>query len=525
MGFFEKEEVPPPPDMSGVVNAAKDIAATSADYANQTYDWAKDAVAKNQGNVDNLVSKITTDSETARGMINDFTSIRDAQLGVADSAADIRGTALNTAAKAGDIASQQMAVQDKQLGVEDQQLANQQKQLDVQDAFRGDQIKQQSQADNLYDQYSKTYQPAMGRFMGDAEAYGSPERLAQARAGAAANVGEQFQGARDAATRQLESFGIKPSDTRFAALDLGTRVKEAATKAAAAEKAQRDQEATAFALRDQAIKQGSTLPGAGTAAENAATAIGSNVVGAGNTANAAGNTAAAFGSLANTAGSNAVGATNAETGALSAATGATNAETAANQGANTAQTGALAANTAAQAGEQAAGQLGNQALATETQAIGTTPQYLSAANQGISTGTAAQSADYKNQMDQFKAESTNTTGLGQLLGTAAGVATSMYAPEIKAGIKGLTASAAEGGAIPTLSSPSGGQRVDDVPAQLTAGEFVMPRDVTSWYGEKFLQQLILKAQTEKSKAQAKPAIGPAGPPPTGAGPAIPMGVH
>jgi hypothetical protein len=67
---------------------------------------------------------------------------------------------------------------------------------------------------------------------------------------------------------------------------------------------------------------------------------------------------------------------------------------------------------------------------------------------------------------------------------------------------------AEGGAIPMSASPTSGRAVDDVSAQLTAGEFVIPKDVTSWYGEKFFQNLIQKAQGEKGKAGAKPAIGP-----------------
>jgi hypothetical protein len=87
--------------------------------------------------------------------------------------------------------------------------------------------------------------------------------------------------------------------------------------------------------------------------------------------------------------------------------------------------------------------------------------------------------------------------------------------------------AAEGGAIPMSTSPSNGQQTDDVKAMLNAGEFIIPRDVTSWYGEKFLQNLIQKAQAEKSKAQAKPAVGPmpAGPPAVASGPAIPMGAQ
>ena len=64
------------------------------------------------------------------------------------------------------------------------------------------------------------------------------------------------------------------------------------------------------------------------------------------------------------------------------------------------------------------------------------------------------------------------------------------------------------------------QQTDDVKAMLNAGEFIVPKDVTQWYGEKFFQNLIQKAQNEKGKAQAKPAVGPMppGPPAIASGP-------
>lgn len=63
-------------------------------------------------------------------------------------------------------------------------------------------------------------------------------------------------------------------------------------------------------------------------------------------------------------------------------------------------------------------------------------------------------------------------------------------------------------AVPPEASPSGGAETDDVHALLNEGEFVIPRDVTSWYGEKFFQNLIQKAYKEKQSAQAKPEEGP-----------------
>jgi hypothetical protein len=129
--------------------------------------------------------------------------------------------------------------------------------------------------------------------------------------------------------------------------------------------------------------------------------------------------------------------------------------------------------------------------------------------------------DYTNQLGEFKAEQSASSGIGSLLGGVAGLAGAyLGGPAGGAAAKGITEKlfSAEGGAIPMSASPTSGQATDDVPAQLTAGEFVMPKDVTSWYGEKFFQDLILKAQNAKAKAGAKPAIGPN--PNPGAPPAV-----
>lgn len=66
-----------------------------------------------------------------------------------------------------------------------------------------------------------------------------------------------------------------------------------------------------------------------------------------------------------------------------------------------------------------------------------------------------------------------------------------------------------GGRVPPQASPSGGQRSDDVKANLTAHEFVVPRDVSLWKGEEFFQKLI--QQSRKARMSA-PAAGQPGPP-------------
>ena len=434
MGFLTKDDVPPAPDMSGVINAAKEVTATASDIAKQTQDWATNAVADNKADIGKYTDQLVSDSDTARGMVDDFQNIANKQIGLADGAADIKEAAMTDAAKQG-------AVEDTQLGVQKQQLDQQNVQLQFQkdlqkisQDFRGDQQAIQQKADELYQQYQQTYPALAKQFAADAANYDTPERRAQAGAEATAGVGMQFQAARDAATRQLESFGIKPSDTRFAALDLGTRIKEAAAKASADRAAQLATEDKGFQLRDEAIKQGSVLPGQSTAETNAATSAGSLVNAADSAATAQGNAAANYGSLANQAGANAIGAGNASTAALNTATGATNAGTGALTGATQANTGALAADTAGATITGAAGDLANKGLSTETTAAGASAPFINAATSGVNSQTAADKANYDNQMAQFKAESTNTSGLGALLGTVAG-------PLIKAGLGAATGGA------------------------------------------------------------------------------------
>jgi hypothetical protein len=68
----------------------------------------------------------------------------------------------------------------------------------------------------------------------------------------------------------------------------------------------------------------------------------------------------------------------------------------------------------------------------------------------------------------------------------------------------------DGNYIPPEASPSGGQNVDDVHAMVSAGEFVIPERTVDWYGEKFFQNLITKADGE---AQQQTVAAPEEAPP------------
>src|SRR5690606_2610883 len=61
--------------------------------------------------------------------------------------------------------------------------------------------------------------------------------------------------------RELESYGLNPAATRYAALDVGLRAQEAAAKAAAGNNAAQNVDAIARALRSEAINVGRGYPG------------------------------------------------------------------------------------------------------------------------------------------------------------------------------------------------------------------------------------------------------------------------
>jgi hypothetical protein len=64
-----------------------------------------------------------------------------------------------------------------------------------------------------------------------------------------------------------------------------------------------------------------------------------------------------------------------------------------------------------------------------------------------------------------------------------------------------------GATVPVSASPSGGAQQDDVNARVEPGEFVMPETAASWYGEKFLQNLVQKAHKERAEQTvAKPSL-------------------
>lgn len=286
----------------------------------------------------------------------------------------------------------------------------------VVDQFLSDMADTSANAKKDRARYEQIFQPLEQDLAKDAATYASPEKKDLEVGRAQASVGQQFTQAREQAKSELEGYGINPSATRFAALDIGMRANEAAAKAAAGNQAAENVDTTARALRSEAINVGKGYPGS--IAQSYASSVGQ--------------------------GNSAGGQQLATTGSGAATMG-------------TAQQWQ-------QTGNNAVGQWGNI----------------------LNTG-------YQNQLSAWQANQQASSGWGSALGLIGGIATSFLA---EGGAVPTGEEAA--GAVPVAASPSGGAAIDDVPARLTPGEFVVPQDVVRWKGEEFMQKLIKKSREDSA---------------------------
>ena len=283
--------------------------------------------------------------------------------------------------------------------------------------------------------------------------YTDPNRKAADIGAAEAGAAQANEAARHSTMAELESYGLNPGAVRYAGLDASARLQDAASRVGAGNIASRTDDALADQTNQQILTEGNQL--AGQANQNASTAAG--------------------------AGTGAVG------------------------GANT-------------------------TTATGGQVLGTGLQWTGQGTNALTGAVNTQNTDFSNQAKSAEIANSSSSGLGSLLGLGASMLGKGGAFASGGALSGALAFLEDGGAVddigggavPAEMSPTGGAAIDDVdavapggPAKLNAGEFVVPKDVTSWYGEKFMQDLIMKARKAKQEAGAKPQQKPvAGPAPS-----------
>lgn len=143
--------------------------------------------------------------------------------------------------------------------------------------------------------YENLYQPLENKFLGQANDWNSAARAEQQAGAARADVAASFDQARTTAQASLESYGIDPSTTRFGALDLSSRVSQAAGMAAAGTQSRLNTQGTGLALEGEGINIGKGYPGQVSQSYAGATNAGSSGV------TSALNTSSTYGNLMGTA--------------------------------------------------------------------------------------------------------------------------------------------------------------------------------------------------------------------------------
>lgn len=328
----------------------------------------------------------------------------------------------------------------KQAYSENKQVGDQ-----VIDFALGQMDKQAAWADADRKRYEDIYQPLEDQYAARAQDYSTPERQEYEAGRAEADVAAQFAQARQTAQDNLEQYGVDPSQTRQGALDLQTRVAEAAAQAGAGNQARFRTEQYGDQLMSNAINTGKGYS--------------QQILG--------------------------------ESGAAG-------------------QSGNQATNTG----------LATTASGSSTQ--GSPLQWAGLGNQATGQWGQMLNAGFQNQLGSWNANQQSSSGWGQILGLGASMAGKAAGFWQEGGAIPDDPNAADARFVDPSMSPSGGAIQDDIPAQtdggaparINAGEFIMPKDVTSWLGEKGMQQLVLKARKEMQGANGeRPAQPETGPPP------------
>lgn len=415
----------------------------------------------------------------------------------------------------------------QQVWQQEQPLMDQSEQAQIQlyNTMAATQQQAADESKQQWDMYQQTYAPLEKEFVGQAENWASPENIALVRGQAMGSVAEQGQSALNAASETLRGYGVNPSSPRYASLYLGAAPMLGASEAAAGTTAEQNLKLQQLGLEGSAINTGRGLVNA--AGQLAGVGTQAAGVGAG-AASGAGQTA-----MSNLAGT-AVGA-GATSELFNAGTNAMNTYVNAVNGYNQSQAEFAQSQASEMSGiGQAIGGLtglgfmkfagmSDERSKTDIQREGTTrmgiPLYSFRYKGDPKTypkvvGPMAQ--DVAKIMPHRVGAIPGSGGKLAIAFQEGGVAPEQYTPAQGGGYSGSPGTAlppqmppgsTPGGGVPAYASPSMGQTEDDVPAMLTAGEFVIPKDVMSWKGQEYFAKQIDQARSAQAKFDNRDDIG------------------
>ena len=328
-----------------------------------------------------------------------------------------------------------------------------------------------------YQEYQDTYAPLEQSYAAEAAGWDTPQAIANARGQAMSDVAEQGQAGLNTAAETLRSYGINPGSGRYAGLYTGAQPMIAASEAAAGTTAAQNLRLQKMGLEAGAIDTGrglvnstSQLASTGTGAANSAQGSASGAAG----------TANADLSTGSTAMTNPSQWFNAGTNAMNSYVGAVNGYNQSN----------------AQFAEANASEMGGLGSALGSSLMAGAMFFKegggAVGHLGAATGYA-----YGGGVDPTSTPAPYTGMGGGMTGIPGAP---VMPPQVALG-------ATTGGTVPVHASPSMGATTDDVPAMLTANEFVIPKDVATWLGHKHLAGQIDKARQEQMKFANRDDIG------------------
>jgi len=334
------------------------------------------------------------------------------------------------------------------------------------------------------DQYNRN-QGNIDSLIRQGQTYASPQQIAADMGMAEAGVQQSGEQARQANLQDLESYGIDPSSGRYAALDNASRVATAAAAAGAGNQQRMADIATGNAMVNQGISSSLQNVNLGYGASNAMNALLSTGMQLkypplGNIAQSSSQSS---GSSANT--SRSVG---------SAGGGGGGGISHYNPG---------------------GGGSGGGGYGGPSDQIG--PGGLPPANSGpgLVGGSPGQGTEGDSSGDSGGGDGSSQTQWPDWIGGGGtdpgggGDGGEPIVPYWAGGAVGYQAGGAAepdddgattGGFVSQQLSPSNGQQTDDVPAQLNAGEFVIPRDVAMWKGQEFFYKLMQQSRQNRMAA-------------------------
>jgi len=316
----------------------------------------------------------------------------------------------------------------------------------------------QAESQQQWQQYQQLYAPLEATYVGQAENWASPQNTALVRGQAMGAVGEAGQAQINAAAEQLRSYGVNPSSPRYASLFTSEQPMLGAAQAAAGTTAAQNLQLQQLGLESGAINTGRGLVNATGNLTSTGTTAGQAATGA---ASGAASTSQSNLSTGSTAMTNPTSWFNAGANNMNSYVSAVN-------GYNQAQLGysQLGASEMSGLGSLAGGIMGMFSIA-----------------KGGPVGYQAGGA----------VDPTTTPAQG---GGQTGIPPTPIPP-----------GGTPGGVVPAHASPSMGVATDDVPAMLTANEFVIPKDVATWKGHEYFAKQIDSARRQQTQFANRGDIG------------------